>query len=71
MARYWVNFARKGDPNGPGLPAWPRFQATDGEVLRLGDPIVAGPPPELKTLKVLDSLYSQLRGAPLGVAKAP
>jgi para-nitrobenzyl esterase len=70
MAGYWVNFARAGDPNGPGLPAWPRFQAAGG-VLRLEDPIAAGPPPELATLKTLDGIYAQVRGAPFGTSKTP
>ncbi|HEX3364927.1 carboxylesterase/lipase family protein [Phenylobacterium sp.] len=71
MAGYWVNFAKRGDPNGPGRPVWPRFLANDGQVQRLNDPITAGPPPELATLKVFDGFYAQLRGAPFGTAEAP
>jgi para-nitrobenzyl esterase len=71
MAGYWVDFAKHGDPNGAGRPAWPQFRADDGLVLRLNDPIAAGPPPELATLKIFDGVYAQLRGAPFGAAKAP
>jgi para-nitrobenzyl esterase len=42
MMGYWTNFAKTGNPNGPGLPNWPRYD-TEHAIIHLKDPITAGP----------------------------
>jgi carboxylesterase type B len=37
MSGYWVNFIASGDPNGPGLPAWPGYAPEAPNVMELGD----------------------------------
>jgi len=43
MARYWVNFAATGEPNGEDLPDWPIYEKDTRLSLWLGDDIVARP----------------------------
>lgn len=45
MSGYWVNFVRTGDPNGPGLPAWPAVAQAPEQVMEFGaDPAMAPHP---------------------------
>ena len=61
MARYWTNFARTGDPNGPGLPRWPRFSDDRRKVMRLRTVPVAGELPGWSRLELIDEMINHFR----------
>ncbi|HUO23228.1 MAG TPA: carboxylesterase family protein [Caulobacteraceae bacterium] len=35
MQQYWTNFAKTGDPNGPGLPAWNKYDPANKQSMEL------------------------------------
>jgi para-nitrobenzyl esterase len=43
MMGYWTNFAKSGNPNGEGLPEWPKYNADDYPLIHLNNPITSGP----------------------------
>jgi para-nitrobenzyl esterase len=40
---YWTNFAKTGDPNGAGLPSWPKYTQEDYALIHLNSTITSGP----------------------------
>lgn len=43
MMGYWTNFAKTGDPNGAGLPEWPKYAVGDDPLIHLDSTIKSGP----------------------------
>jgi para-nitrobenzyl esterase len=62
MMSYWSNFARTGDPNGKGLPRWPKYDAATGNgVLHLDTTIAARPDAHRARYEALDALAKGTR----------
>lgn len=53
ISAYWVAFAKTGDPNGGGRPAWPRYDASDRLIDLTNDGPVAKATPDAAPLDVI------------------
>ena len=61
IAAYWTNFAKRGDPNGEGLPNWPAFGDSKAIVMYLKQPPHTGPVPSEPGLKSLEAYFAWRR----------
>jgi para-nitrobenzyl esterase len=58
MSSYWVNFAKSGDPNGPGLPAWPAFDEKEMKTMVIDQAPSARALPNMQKLRAFDGYYA-------------
>lgn len=61
MNSYWVNFAKTGDPNGPGLPTWPAFTPAAQNALVFDTSPSARPLPNMRQLQAMDQYFAWRR----------
>jgi para-nitrobenzyl esterase len=58
---YWANFAKSGDPNGPGVPLWPAFDEKSNSAMFFGKTIEPKTFPNLAAIQTLDPFFAWLR----------
>ena len=58
MSSYWTNFAKTGNPNGQGLPAWPAFDGKTDRLMELGDHFQPIPLTDAAKTRILEQFYA-------------
>lgn len=58
MSGFWINFIKKGNPNGAHLPEWKAYNTKSKEVMVLGETQYSQP---MKDYKQLDFLYGKMK----------
>lgn len=62
MRTAWVNFTKYGDPNGPGVPAWPQFADAPTQVMEFGEQTGMREDPFLPLYPLIDA-YQDAKAA--------
>jgi para-nitrobenzyl esterase len=60
LRRYWLNFAKTGNPNGEGLPNWPAYDARANQCLDLAREIKVTPIPHVDRIAVLERIMMEI-----------
>lgn len=64
-ATMWTNFAKRGDPNGPGVPPWPTWNAAgEKRLMRINANPTTEPERDRARFEFLDRLARRKRSAP-------